>query len=171
MSRRFDQVGSRKPGRAEAPPSPRWTRNTATVVILRGFWVPSPPHDLAQQAHHRPWVATAESERGSGAGSGGNISDAAPRLGPGTPSPAQSYARLGSKRCPSQALASSRLGVRLVGFPSGNLACARNRCESGKGVAGKEQRRGGHSDAALYPEMLGRRRTQAGLICNSSNLI
>jgi hypothetical protein len=88
---------------------------------------------------------------------------------PGTPSPAQSHTRLGSTRCHSHALASIPLGVRLVRFPSGNLACARNRCESGKGVAGKEQRRGGHSDAALYPEMLGRRRTQAGLIIHTDS--
>jgi hypothetical protein len=88
---------------------------------------------------------------------------------PGTPSPVQSYTRLGSTRCHSQAPPRSRFGGRLVWFPSGNLAGARNRCESEKGVARKEQRRGGHSDAALYPEMLGRRRTQAGVIIRTDS--
>jgi hypothetical protein len=37
------------------------------------------------------------------------------------------------------------------------------------GNRGKEQRRGGHSDAALYPEMLGRRRTQAGVIIRTDS--
>ena len=86
---------------------------------------------------------------------------------PGTPSPVQSYTRLGSTRCHSHALASIPRWGRPVWLP--RPACARNRCESEKGVAGKEQRRGGHSDAALYREMLGRRRTQAGAIIRTDS--
>jgi hypothetical protein len=139
-----------------APLSPRRTRNTATVFCRR----PS-----ATAGATRFGVVTAASERRSGAGSGGNISDAAPRLGPVRPARSNLIRVLGQQDVTRTRSPRSRVRVRLVRFPSSNQACARNRWESEKGVAGQEQRRGGHSDAAL---LLGGRRTQAGAIIRTA---
>jgi len=152
-----------KHGPLPPPPSPVNAQHCNGRDFAGLFGPPLSQHDPPHEPQRIGW-GNGTKRGGSGAGLG-DISDAAPRLGPARP--VQSYTRLGSTRCHSHALASIPRWGRPVWLP--RPACARNRCESEKGVAGKEQRRGGHSDAALYPEMLGRRRTQAGVIIRTDS--
>jgi hypothetical protein len=174
-AKRKDGLSFRSSGIAERMsrciPSRRWTRNTATVAIFEALLGPLPRNTVRHSSRNTSAVGQSGQETAGREQRrvGGNISDAAPRLGPARPARSNLIRVLGQQDVTRTRSPRSRFGVRLVRFPSGNLACARNRCESEKGVAGKEQRWGGHSDAAPYPEMLGRRRTQAGEIIRTDS--
>ena len=62
-------------------------------------------------------------QKGSGAGSGENISDIAPWLDPARPARLNLIRVLGQQDFTRTHSPRSRFGVRLVRFPSGNLAC------------------------------------------------
>ena len=97
----------------------------------------------ALRANRARGIATGRYLRGGGKSSAGwgNISDAAPRLGPARPARFNLIRVSGQQDVTRPRSPRSGFGSGWFGFRGGNLACARNRRESGKGVAGKEQRR------------------------------
>jgi hypothetical protein len=99
-----------------------------------------------QRARDGDGFGTCEVEGKSGAGSGGNISDAAPRLGPARPARLNLIRVLGQQDVTRTRSPRSRFGVRLVRFPSGNLACARGRCLGGKELRRAEETPGWQRD-------------------------
>ena len=85
-------------------------------------------------------------QKGSGAGSGENISDIAPWLDPARPARLNLIRVLGQQDFTRTHSPRSRFGVRLVRFPSGNLACTRGRCLGGKELRRAEEAPSWHRD-------------------------
>ena len=91
---------------------------------------------------------------------------------PGTPTARLNLIRVLDQQDVTRTRSSRDPTSGLVRFPRGSRARGRGCCEDGKGSCREGAAPdlvGGNPDAALYPEMLGRRRTQAGVIVHTDS--
>jgi hypothetical protein len=120
------------------PLSPVDAQHCNSRDFRSAFGVAASQHSPPQRPRHVAGRAIPPGNRGKRAAPGwGDISDAAPRLGPARPARFNLIPVSGQQDVTRTRSPRSRLGVRLVRLPSGHLACARNRYESEKEVAGK----------------------------------
>ena len=156
-----------KHGPLPPPPSPVNAQHCNGRDFAGLFGPPLSQHDPPHEPQRIGWD-NGTKRGGSGAGLG-DISDAAPRLGPARPARFNLIRVSGQQDVTRTRSPRSRVGAGRFGFRGRHARETVVRAR--EGVAGKGQHPGGNSDAALYPEMLGRRRrTQFGVIIRTDEM-